>query len=167
MSIAVLIVVGLTAEPIPAVEVAPMPREFRPSPHRASRLEGHRNSNDPILRDLARGHIKAGDPIEPLVRLNPHYDVLRYADCVEMHYNPTGYGGTVVLAKRGRVDFAATSSCLYTDVFIEDRPDEDEFPILEARKFASQKRRDAWDTIPGVVGNPAAYFVARRPPLQR
>ena len=155
------------AAPLPEPETAPMPREIRPSPHRASRLEGHRNSKDPILSDLARGHIKAGDPIEPLIRLNPHYDVLRYADRVEMHYNPTGYGGTFLIAKGGIVLLASTCSCVYHDVFIQSLPDEDWLPLQEAREAARQKRLDAWTTMPAVVGNPAAYFVARRPPLAR
>src|SRR5262245_28362697 len=101
--------------------VAPAPRQIRDTPDRRSRMEGWRNGSDPILRDLATGHIKAGDDIEPLVRQNPHYFVLRFGDFVVMERYHGAEGGTRLIAKHGAVCIAHTSDCLYRERFIYDK----------------------------------------------
>src|SRR5262245_39687248 len=115
-------VVVLVLGPVGAVsagasEVAPPPREIGDDPSRPARMEAHRNDKDPILRDLARGHIKSGDPVDALIRLNPHYEVTRSGAYTVLNYDPTLYGGTRLAAKDGKLVFAGTSSCIYHDVF--------------------------------------------------
>jgi hypothetical protein len=103
---------SIVVEPV----VAPPPRTAR-DPWRLLRMESYRNHSDPLLRDLARGHIQAGDDIEALARRNPHYHVVRFGDYVVMEKG-MGQGGTLVAGKGGKVWFAWTHSCVCQDVFI-------------------------------------------------
>ena len=50
------------AEPAPLYVVSD-------DPYQAQRMVSFRDDEDPILRGLARGEIRAGDPIEPLVAM--------------------------------------------------------------------------------------------------
>ena len=91
-------------------------------PDQAQRMVSFRDNQAPILRGLARGEIRAGDPIEPLVammNLRLHCQVTRSGEFVTLHSDPTGYGGTMLIASNGKLVFARTSSCKYKDLFFD------------------------------------------------
>ncbi len=108
-------------EATPATEAEPAPLYVvSRDPHQAQRMVSFRDNEDPILRGLARGEIRAGDPIEPLVtmmNLRLHCQVTRSGEFVTLHSDPTGYGGTFLIAMNSKLVFARTSSCVYKDLF--------------------------------------------------
>ena len=125
-----------------------------------ARWRAHQNDADPILRGLARGEIKLGDPVEPLIRANPHYDVLRYGDYVEMTYRPN-MGGTGLTAKDGRLIQAGTSSCMFHDVFFSSTPDMSgigQFIAILERDRAHKQRYATHAALPAVVGVAGGSF---------
>jgi|GEM_PF-879024 len=110
-------------ENTPATDAEPAPL-YVPSdnPHQAKRMVGFRDDEEPVLLGLARGEIRAGDPIEPLVLMvpqKPFSRVYRHGEYVTLHADPTGYGGTTLVAKNGKLVSARTSSCTFHDVFFD------------------------------------------------
>ena len=151
-----------------APEIGPKPRLFDPDPagraaRRAARMEGYRNGPDPILRDLASGRIQAGTDIEPLVRDNPHYLVLRFGDFVVMERRHCE-GGTRLIAKGGAVRVAHTGDCIYHDSFISDQSLDLAEGYTEGYSAAWEKLNDAYRALPAVAGVPGGRFVVKQPP---
>jgi len=110
-------------EATPATEAEPAPLYVVScDPHQAQRMVSFRDDEDPILRGLARGEIRAGDPIEPLVammNLRRSCQVTRSGEFVTIHSDPTGYGGTRLIASNGKLIAATTRSCVFRDVFFD------------------------------------------------
>ncbi len=111
-----------TVEATPATEAEPAPLYVvSRDPHQAQRMVSFRDDEDPVLRGLARGEIRAGDPIEPLVammNLRRSCQVTRSGEFVTL-YSHAGYGGTRLIASNGQLIAASTSSCVYQDVFFD------------------------------------------------
>ncbi|MBA4065993.1 MAG: hypothetical protein C0501_20195 [Isosphaera sp.] len=163
-----LIAVGFVgcAKPQPVgPEVVPAPRDIGGDPHRAARMESLRDSKDPILRDLARGHIKGGDAIEPLVKQNPHYDVIRFGDYVVMYWDLSKYDGTTLVGKGGTVRYAVTGSCTFREEFINTLSPEERTAYWNGHDAAWRWRTEARLALPAAVGAPAAHDFWKRPPL--
>lgn len=110
-------------EATPATEAEPAPLYVvSDDPRQAQRMVSFRDNEDPILRGLARGEIRAGDLIEPLVammNLRLHCMVTRSGEFVTLHSDPTGYGGTRLIATNGKLIAAQTSSCICQDLFFD------------------------------------------------
>jgi hypothetical protein len=164
------------APPVPTVPPlpAPLPREIEPlDPQlkvRAARFREHRNSPDPILRGLARGDIKAGDPLGTLIKDNPHYDVLRFDDYVMMGYDPTGYGGTRLMAKNGKLVLGITCSCVYHDVFFNktrEMTEQEHVACAMAERRARQQQLDFGYAMPAAVGVAGSLAGRLRPELPK
>ena len=157
------VLLALLAAQARAADPAPPPREVDPDPRRPARLEERRKDPDPVLRGLARRDIVAGDPVEPIIRANPHYEVFRVGDYVVLTYDPTGYGGTRVMAKDGKLVGAWTSSCVYHDTFFDVMTDEVRGAGWEAFGREYTTRIHGKLTAPAVIGTAAGVTVFRRP----
>ena len=116
-----------------------------------------------MLRGLARREINAGDAIGPLIRANPHYEVFRFGDTVVLTYDPTGYGGTRVMAKNGKLVGASTSSCVYHDTFFDLMTDAERSAGWEAFGREYKTRIYSKLAVPAVIGTAAGITVFRRP----
>jgi len=123
------------------------------------------DEHNPLRRALARGEVKAGDDIEPLIQRFPKFKVARYGV-----YTDLGYSGPeeyfVVTAKNGKLVSAVTGGCILSGEFFETRsPDE-----LENSKRSSdammQQRSEFREAFPAIVGVPAAFHALRKPPLE-
>jgi hypothetical protein len=150
-----------------ADEPAPPPRGADPDPRRPARLEVQRKDPDPVLRGLARRDIAAGDAVQPIIKDNPHYEVFRCGDYVVLTFDPTGYGGTRVIAKDGKLIAASTSSCIYHDTFFEVMTEAERGAAWVAYDKEYKTRINAKLTLPAVVGTAAGFVVWRRPAVPK
>ncbi len=135
----------VNSDALAAPELAPMPRAIPDNPRWRARQESFRNGKDLVLRGLARGEIKAGDPIEPLIKLHADYTVLKHGEFVILTLD-NGYGDTRLVAKGGKLVLARTSSCIYRDEFFRDMTGkewEDSFNAYNAALQEQNARRAA------------------------
>lgn len=66
-----------------------------------------RDSTDPFHRDLARGHIKAGDSFDEIVSKYPVQGITHHGEyCTAVYPGLCISGGSRVMAKNGRLVFA-------------------------------------------------------------
>jgi hypothetical protein len=78
----------------------------------------YRNSDDPLLRGLARGEYGPGYPIEELIRAYPPKSIYRHDEFVTVTFGkPEWLGGTEVIAMNGKVVYARDGWCSAAHVF--------------------------------------------------
>lgn len=143
---------------VPAIEVGVQQEEaVRHEPIPDARRKWHGEDKDPVLSGLARNVIRVGDPVEPLIKIHQHYEVFRHGEFVILHYDPTGFGGTSLTAKDGKLVFAGTSSCIYHDVFFDIMAERDRKARGEGYADELQKRRDLRLALPAAVGVFGSY----------
>lgn len=137
--------------------VAPiLSREARWELASAARRESLKKSSDFVVRSLARGDIKPGDPIEPLIRDYPRFKVLRYGRFVALT-DASGFGGTTLFALDGKLACASTSSCTFRHSFFNTLTGKEHGAAWTGyghakRQQADDKRRQA--DLPTVVPAP-------------
>ena len=143
---------------VPAIEVGVQPEEaVRHEPIPDARRKWHGEDKDPVLSGLARNEIRVGNPIEPLIKIHKHYEVLRHGEFVILHYDPSGFGGTLMTAKNGKLIFASTSSCKYRDVFFDTMTERDRTARDEGYAHELQKRNNLRLALPAAVGVFGSY----------
>jgi len=161
MRIAVLLVAMAVAgcaphaevESTPTTEDVPEPAPlYIPSddPNQAERMISFRDNEDRILRGLARGEIRAGDPIEPLVQMvqfQPRCQVTRSGEYVTIA-SGIGRGSTQIIANGGKLIAATTTSCIFQDVFFDGR--------TEAMRMVHWKEYDGELARQRAIRNPPA-----------
>lgn len=158
------LVLAGSAEP-PAVKPATLPPPFvRPAdPEKAARWEAFRNHPDPVLRGLVRGEINAGDPVEPLIARNRHYDVLRSDRFVILETDPMTLHRTILVAENGKLVRAVTASCTFCDTIFDTAGPAALADAGTGLERARQARSDFRAGAPAIVGAAAGLLVWPRP----
>lgn len=75
-----------------------------------------KDSRDPIDRDFAHGRFKAGDTLDRLLDSHPPTRVVHHGRYTTVSYG-SGFGGTSVIARDGKLVIAVAWSCVYEHVF--------------------------------------------------
>lgn len=123
------------------------------------------DEHDLLTRALARGEVKAGDDIEPLIKRFPYYRVARYGVYTDLGFSgPESY--LIVSAKNGKLVSAVTGGCILSGRFFDTTTPEDHRDSKRSYDAMMKQRAVVRDTFPALVGFPAAFHALRNSPLK-
>ncbi|MFM8271913.1 MAG: hypothetical protein ACKODX_06205 [Gemmata sp.] len=140
--------------PAAVPELAPVPPlvlagdNLAPAPHAVTgdpRFKRHRDCSDPVLRGLARGEIKAGDSVEPIINGHSSYDWVRTGDYVILRLANED-AETSLIAKSGKLAYAGTLARGRRDEFFDDLTEQEHSDCWA--KYADNVRNRATRTAP-------------------
>jgi hypothetical protein len=123
-------------------------RPIRGYVHNQLQIIRERDSDDPVVRGLARGEIRAGSSLDDLIAAHPPKRVERFGRFADVYFA----NGVMVIAVDGKLVFAREGWCSHCTVFFNHFTPADSQEYESCSAANHDRQVEEWKNAHGAVG---------------